>query len=222
MLRLPMNILQIGDDWPTDRVGGLNRYFVELVSHLPSAGAEVRGLVLGPEDVAERTHGAVRSFSRLSDPLPLRLWNARKSVVDELRSKKFDVLACPFRSVRCTARALLGRYANSHALSWTMGGREWRRRRSIRGAVGQAQFGATGISSGDAAQSYYPAPFSRNLLHDTVYRAIASGLFPEALTPSASTSPCREPKPGNAWAGRGTGPFCSRFAGWFGGWVWKT
>lgn len=91
-----MRTLQIGNDWPEERVGGLNRYFVDLLRYLPETGTEVRGLVVGPDNLAEKTGGAVVSFSRRTDNLLKRAYRVRAAVRDELRTGRIDLLASHF------------------------------------------------------------------------------------------------------------------------------
>jgi hypothetical protein len=46
--------------WFAERPGGLDRYFCELLRHLPAAGVEGRGLVMGTaERVAVESGGSV-------------------------------------------------------------------------------------------------------------------------------------------------------------------
>ena len=91
-----MKTLQIGNDWPEERVGGLNRYYVELLRHLPPTGTEVSGLVVGSPAVAEQTGGTVRAFARRTDPLPKRMYLARQAAVAQLRSGRIDLIASHF------------------------------------------------------------------------------------------------------------------------------
>jgi hypothetical protein len=58
----PLRTLQIGNDWFGDRQCGLNRVYSELLKHLPAAGVDVRGLVLGSSNVV-LTDGAVTAFA---------------------------------------------------------------------------------------------------------------------------------------------------------------
>ena len=68
-----LRTLQIGDDWIDDRAGGLQRYYSELLAHLPETGTEYTGLVAGSETVAQTTHGKVIGFAPPSAPLLKRL-----------------------------------------------------------------------------------------------------------------------------------------------------
>lgn len=92
----PLRTLQIGNDWPTERVGGLNRYFVDLLRHLPEAGASVRGLVVGSPSIAAETHGVVSAFAQSKDPIYQRLWKARSQALRELRSGSAELVVSHF------------------------------------------------------------------------------------------------------------------------------
>ena len=91
-----MKTLQIGNDWPEERVGGLNRYFVELLRHLPELGVEVKGLVVGSDKVSENTSGTVRSFAQKKDNLAKRMLLANQAIREELDKAKFDLIVSHF------------------------------------------------------------------------------------------------------------------------------
>ncbi len=96
ILRLTMKTLQIGNDWPEERVGGLNRYYVELLRHLPQTGTQVSGLVVGSPAVVKQTKGAVQAFARRTDSLPRRMLLARRAAVAQLRGGNIDLIASHF------------------------------------------------------------------------------------------------------------------------------
>ena len=91
-----MQILQIGDQWPSEQAGGLNSYTYELWKHLSEAGVDVRGLVVGSPQVAIDTGQRVVAFARPDQPLPLRLLSLRRAVAQELRQSKIDLIADHF------------------------------------------------------------------------------------------------------------------------------
>ena len=91
-----MRTLQIGNDWPGERVGGLNRYFVELLRHLPETGTEVRGMVVGPASIGEETHGSVLPFARSRDPIYRRVYRARRAALEQIRSGSIDLVSSHF------------------------------------------------------------------------------------------------------------------------------
>lgn len=74
-----LDTIQIGSEWVSERAGGLNRYYSELVEELPSVGVGVRGLVAGSDQVAARTGGAVQAFAPLQASLAKRLAGVRAS-----------------------------------------------------------------------------------------------------------------------------------------------
>lgn len=108
----PLRTLQIGNDWPTERIGGLNRYFVDLIRHLPAAGASVKGLVVGPAEITAATQGTVTAFAPSKAPMYRRLWLARQAALEQLRGGSVDVLVSHF----ALYAAPLGSYASKHPL----------------------------------------------------------------------------------------------------------
>ncbi|MBI2407056.1 MAG: glycosyltransferase, partial [Gemmatimonadetes bacterium] len=73
----PLRTVQIGMEWFGENPGGLNRVYRELIRHLPSAGVDVRGLVIGSARVAEDSEGRVLGVSPRDAALPLRLARMR-------------------------------------------------------------------------------------------------------------------------------------------------
>jgi glycosyltransferase involved in cell wall biosynthesis len=67
----PIRLVMLGEGWCTDRPGGLNRYFADLLRTLRDQDISTRGVVLGPADDAP---DCVERGGRAGDPLPLRLW----------------------------------------------------------------------------------------------------------------------------------------------------
>lgn len=65
--------LQIGMGWFPEHTGGLDRYFFELVRHLPTIGVDVRGLVTGSFRAAQDSAGVVTSFGNSADSM-IRKW----------------------------------------------------------------------------------------------------------------------------------------------------
>jgi glycosyltransferase involved in cell wall biosynthesis len=88
--------LQIGDDWPGERITGLNRYFVELTRCLPATGTEAQGLVVGSREILAEAAGTVVPFANSHDPLYKRLYRARRAARKLNREKKFDLVASHF------------------------------------------------------------------------------------------------------------------------------
>lgn len=106
----PLRTLQLGNDWPTERVGGLNRYFADLLLHLPAAGVEARGLVVGPEKIHAETAGVVTAFARSTDPLYKRLWLARTATLKALQQEKVDLLVSHFALYTAPLAGLAARH----------------------------------------------------------------------------------------------------------------
>lgn len=88
--------LQIGMGWFPDQPGGLNRYFLELLRHLPGAGARARGLVCASERVAEETNGSVSAFAAPATSLIRRWRRIRQCVERELAGRRHDVVVSHF------------------------------------------------------------------------------------------------------------------------------
>jgi glycosyltransferase involved in cell wall biosynthesis len=88
--------LQIGDEWLSDREGGLARYYFELLRHLHEDRATATGLVVGSEGVAAETHGQVTAFARADDSLKNRWLALRRAAMPSLRAGQIDLIACHF------------------------------------------------------------------------------------------------------------------------------
>lgn len=73
-------VLELGEGWFTERAGGLNRFYWDLLRHLPRTGAEVRGLVVGTLAVSYESGGQVSAFVRATAPLSIRWWRERCAV----------------------------------------------------------------------------------------------------------------------------------------------
>ena len=91
-----LQTVQIGQEWVTEKSGGLNRFFSELVQALPSVGVGVTGLVTGTAQVSRRSSGAVRPFAALDDSLLARLTGVRAEVRKELASNPGSLLVSHF------------------------------------------------------------------------------------------------------------------------------
>ncbi len=91
-----MQTLQIGDDWHTERVGGLNFYYYELLRHLGATGTLVHGLVVGSDSIRTSTQGQVVAFAKQDDNLARRMFSVRRSALDQLVRSKIDLIASHF------------------------------------------------------------------------------------------------------------------------------
>lgn len=72
-----LRTLQVGKGWFPEQSGGLNRYYHELLRHLPASGVEVAGLVAGSDRVSDQSGGVVRPFAPSRASLPTRLSRVR-------------------------------------------------------------------------------------------------------------------------------------------------
>jgi glycogen(starch) synthase len=92
--RRALSVLQVGAEWFAERGGGLNRYYGDLLRHLPGAGVTYRGLVAGsPAAVSDP---AVRPFAPIDAPLPTRWLAERRAVREELAAHPCDLVASHF------------------------------------------------------------------------------------------------------------------------------
>jgi len=104
-----LNVLSLGVNWFAPGSGGLDRVYRDLVHTLPDQGVKLRGLVLGPPEVAELTGGRVRAFGRGDRLLPMRLLRARRAVAEAIADEAPDVVAAHFALFAAPALDLLGR-----------------------------------------------------------------------------------------------------------------
>lgn len=88
--------LQIGNDWFSERPGGLSRFYGELLKHLPDVHVQVRGLVVGSRSIEQETKGKTIGFSSPKAPLVHRLFRARDAGLRILREYKPGLIASHF------------------------------------------------------------------------------------------------------------------------------
>jgi glycogen(starch) synthase len=74
-----IDTMQIGIAWFAEHPGGLERYYADLLRHLPHAGVAVQGLVVGSDRVATESGGRIRAFASADSGLPRRLWAMRRA-----------------------------------------------------------------------------------------------------------------------------------------------
>jgi glycogen(starch) synthase len=91
-----MQTLQIGGEWHTERAGGLNSYYFELLRHLGPTGTEARGLVAGSDDVRVASKGQVVAFARPDAMLPARMFSLRRMALKQLSGNRIDLIASHF------------------------------------------------------------------------------------------------------------------------------
>lgn len=75
-----LRTIQIGKDWFPERPGGLDRYYYDLVRHLPDSGVAVRGFVTGSARVASDSDGSVQPFAPAGSSLLARWRGVRQQV----------------------------------------------------------------------------------------------------------------------------------------------
>lgn len=92
----PIDSLQIGMHWFSERPGGLDRMFMALIQSLPAQGVSVRGLVAGSPGVEQASGGTVRAFAAPQARLGTRLWQARSHSRALKRARVPDVVATHF------------------------------------------------------------------------------------------------------------------------------
>ena len=92
-----LSVLQLGAEWFPERGGGLNRFYFDLLHHLPRAGFRCRGLVAGTAAGWPPTDGvAIDAFAPKQAPL-LKRWTAeRRAVAGALSAERFDLTAAHF------------------------------------------------------------------------------------------------------------------------------
>ncbi len=88
--------LQIGMNWFSEQAGGLDRFYYDLLRHLPQTGVEVRGLVAGTPRVSYESGGQVRAFAPAMAPLPIRWWRGRRAVSRVLARNQISLVASHF------------------------------------------------------------------------------------------------------------------------------
>jgi glycogen(starch) synthase len=91
-----MQVIQIGDDWPTERPGGLNSYFSNLIRQQSLLGVDAHGVVVGTDEVRVDSGGTVLPFAQSSDPLLHRLRYARRAVQDLFQKFTIDLISVHF------------------------------------------------------------------------------------------------------------------------------
>jgi glycosyltransferase involved in cell wall biosynthesis len=91
-----MQTLQIGDEWHTERSGGLNSYYFELLRHLGPTGTVAHGLVVGSDDVRVASKGQVVAFARPDARLPTRMLSLRRLALKQMAGNRVDLIASHF------------------------------------------------------------------------------------------------------------------------------
>ncbi len=91
-----MRTLQLGAEWHTERAGGLNSYYYELIRHLGPTGTAVHGLVAGSDNIRNSTGGMVVGFAPHDENLAKRILSVRRAALDQLAQTRIDLIASHF------------------------------------------------------------------------------------------------------------------------------
>ncbi len=88
--------LQLGMGWFPEAPGGLNRYFYDLLDHLPYSGVLAQGLVMGTDAVSATSGGRVQSVCDPRANLMRRLWSMRRCASEALGAEKWSAVVSHF------------------------------------------------------------------------------------------------------------------------------
>jgi glycosyltransferase involved in cell wall biosynthesis len=91
-----MKVLQIGLEWFPERGGGLDRVFYDCIRHLPNAGIDVNGLVVGSENVWKTSNGRVSAFAHPNDSLWKRWFEVYRHTQRLLDQNHYDIVVSHF------------------------------------------------------------------------------------------------------------------------------
>lgn len=104
-----IKIFQIGLVWFPEQGGGLDRFYYDLIRRLPENGFDVRGLVVGSEQVDIQTEGAIKSATDTSTPLLKKLISIYYFSRATFRSFAPDLLVSHFALHAFPILSLIGR-----------------------------------------------------------------------------------------------------------------
>lgn len=90
------SVLQIGARWFPEVRTGLERYYYDLVHHLPAAGFEVRGLVLARARPSQRDGLAIDAYERPDTFIAKRILALRRAAQASIASHRPSLLACHY------------------------------------------------------------------------------------------------------------------------------
>ncbi len=88
--------LQLGMGWFPQQAGGLNRVYYNLIRHLPGAGVDVEGMVLGNKPLVQPLRGHIETIAPPTVSLPIRWIGARKVMRRSLSEHRFELAASHF------------------------------------------------------------------------------------------------------------------------------
>lgn len=213
-----LRVLALGMNWFRPGSGGLDRFYADLISGLPSAGVAASGLVLGPPEAAALSGGRVRAFGRPGATLPERLWRARGAVGRLVASRGFDLVAAHFALFAFPA---LDRLRGLPLVVHFQG--PWADELAQEGGL------APSVAAKRAIERAVYRRADRVIVLSAAFAAIArdrygvqergSGRCRAASTSTASTPGSTVPRHARNSAGRATGASCSACDGWRAGWA---
>lgn len=91
-----LKALALGLDWFPEHGGGLDRYFLDCVTHADSVDIAMRGIVAGRASVAEESGGQIEAFASRDRPLAMRAMAMRRTVRRMLDTWQPDLVASHF------------------------------------------------------------------------------------------------------------------------------
>lgn len=106
--RTEMRTVQLGKGWFSEESGGLNRYYADLLAHLPHAGVGVKGLVAGSDNVPVLSNGAAQAFAPIRASLPVRLSRVRARARDVIAQTPGSLAVAHFALYAAPCLSLLG------------------------------------------------------------------------------------------------------------------
>jgi glycogen synthase len=80
----------------SQQVGGLNRFYYDLLHYLPQHAVTVRGLVSGSSQASPEPKGPVREFALATAPLAVRWYTLRRELRRMLAEQQPDLVATHF------------------------------------------------------------------------------------------------------------------------------
>ena len=87
-----LRTVQLGMSWFTESPGGLDRYYAGLLKHLPAAGVDVTGFVVGTEKVATDSDAAATAVAPPTANIWTRAAAFRRAVSTELQTGTVDLV----------------------------------------------------------------------------------------------------------------------------------
>jgi glycosyltransferase involved in cell wall biosynthesis len=93
---MTLRTLQIGMEWFSERPGGLNRVYANLLTQLAQSGVDSRGLVAGSRHVEQLSAGLAHAFAESDAPLLSRMRGLRGAALPWLRAHRDAVIVSHF------------------------------------------------------------------------------------------------------------------------------